>query len=81
MALDKLRCAPVHFTVWKVIFDTESLKITVHTVKCTGAHRNFSSATGYYSNVTTQIAQNIAETCQEYLQYFIEIGILSKQFC
>ena len=25
-------------------------KITVHTVKCTGAYRNFSSATSNYSN-------------------------------
>ena len=27
------------------------------------------------------IAQNIAETCQKYLQYFIAIEILSQHFC
>ena len=32
---------------------TSVVKITVHTVKCTGAHRNFSSATRNYSNVTS----------------------------
>ena len=50
MTLEKLRCAPLHFTVWTVIFTLSVAKITVHTVKCTGAHRNFLSATSNYSN-------------------------------
>ena len=29
----------------------------------------------------THIAQNIAETCQKYFQYFIAIEILSQYFC
>ena len=37
-------------TVWTVIFATDTVKITVHTVKCTGAHRHFSSVTSNYSN-------------------------------
>ena len=44
MALEKLLCAPVHLTVWAVIFATDTVKITVHTVKCTGAHRDYSNA-------------------------------------
>ena len=44
VALEKLQCIPVHFTV--------AAKITVHTVKCTGTRCNFSSATMNYANVT-----------------------------
>ena len=41
VALEKLRHAPVHFTVWTVTFTVLVAKITVRTVKSTGAHRNF----------------------------------------
>ena len=44
VVLEKLRCVPVHFTVWTVIFAAATVKITVHTVKCTETHRNISSA-------------------------------------
>ena len=45
----------VHLTVWTVIFATNTVEITVYTVlystvKCTGTHRNFSSARSSYSN-------------------------------
>ena len=57
MALEKLWWAPVDFTVWTVIFATDTVIITVHTVKCTGAHRNFARLTNNYSisPVITQI--------------------------
>ena len=35
-----------------VLFTELAAKITVHTVKCTVTHRNFSSATMNYSSVT-----------------------------
>ena len=44
--------APVHFMVWTVIFAIDIIKITVHTVKFTEAHCNFSSAIMNYPNVT-----------------------------
>ena len=50
-----------------------TVKITVHTVKCTGTHRNFSSATMNYSNAVLSVCvrANI-----EFL-----ILILSFEFC
>ena len=48
MALEKLRCVPVHLTVWTVVFAADRVKITVDTVKCTGTYRNFFSATINY---------------------------------
>ena len=36
--------------VWTEIFATDTVKITVHTVKCTGAQSKFSSATSNSSN-------------------------------
>ena len=47
---------PVIFTVYSsnfyinVIFTVSAAKITVYIVKCTGTHRNFSSATMNYPN-------------------------------
>ena len=52
VALEKLRCVSVHFTVCTVIFFAEIVKITVHTVKCFGTHRNFSNATMNSPSVT-----------------------------
>ena len=39
--------------LWTVIFTVSVAKMTVHTVKCTGAHRNFSNATNNYLNLTS----------------------------
>ena len=41
---------------------------------------NYKFYLGYFS-IGTQIAQNIAETCQKYFQSFIAIEILSQYFC
>ena len=32
VALGKLRCFPLHFTVWTIIFAADTVKISVHTV-------------------------------------------------
>ena len=56
---EKLRCAPVHFTVWTIIFTVSVAKITIHTIKCTGAHRNFSSSTSKNSHVTSNYSNTV----------------------
>ena len=40
------------------IFNVMAVKITVHTLKCAGTHRNFSSATMNYTNAVFSM-QNI----------------------
>ena len=39
------------FNIQTVIFAADTVKITVHNVKCTGRHRNFSSATMNFPSV------------------------------
>ena len=53
VALEKLRCFSVHFTVSTVIFTVSAANIAVHIVKCTGTHRNFSSATMNYPSAVS----------------------------
>ena len=37
----KLRCVPVYFTSWTVIFTVSAAKLTVYALNCTGTHRDF----------------------------------------
>ena len=45
----------ITFSWWRI------WKLLCHTVKCTGAHRNFSCATSNYSNANSNFLWNIAE--------------------
>ena len=38
-----------------LIFNVPAAKITIHTVKCTGTHRNFSSATMNYPSAVFSV--------------------------
>ena len=54
-----------------------------HNIKTSGTGSTLSrgmSATLWHRELS-HIAQNIAERCQEYFQYFIAIEILSQNFC
>ena len=51
-----------------VIFTVSIAEITVHSVKCTGTHRNFSSATANYPNIVFSVQHNRREWLRSYSQ-------------
>ena len=60
-------------TAYHPLFSAGAPRIFLHTL---ARSLGFSSFI-----IPTHIAQNIAETCQAYFQYFIAIEILSQLFC
>ena len=72
VALKKLRYVPVHFTVSTVIFTLSAAKTTVHTVKCTGTHLNFSRAIMNYPSAVFSVY---------ILKIPTEFSVIFQSFC
>ena len=65
-----------HFTVSTVISTVSAVKITVHTVQCTGTHRNFSSATMSY--LSTVFSCTVNKNNGELIKYSRLKKIISR---